>query len=134
MFMKYKYIIYKVYSWTANKKGEIPVTNTILTLSVVHFFHLLILLLLVDRIIVPLHLWNLSKGYFFLGLILYFLLFYFLIYNKRRWSNYIEEFKNEDEKERAQGNIRVKVFLIGSIVLFFILLPILFALGDYLHK
>jgi amino acid transporter len=132
--MKYKYIIYKVYSWTASKKGEIPVTNTILTLSVVHFFHLLILLLFVDRIIVPLHLWNLNKAYFFLALVLYFIAFYFLIYNKKRWRDYIEEYQNEDEQQCRRGNIYVKVFLIGSVVLFFVLLPILFALGDYLHK
>jgi amino acid transporter len=132
--MKYRYIIYKVYSWTANKKGEIPVTNTILTLSVVHFFHLLILLLFVDRIIVPLHLWNLNKVYFLLAISLYFLVFYLLIYNKKRWSNYIEEYRNEDEEQRRKGNIYVKIFLIGSIVLFFVLLPVLFAVGEYLHR
>ncbi|MGZ5548900.1 MAG: hypothetical protein ACXWFZ_13230, partial [Nitrososphaeraceae archaeon] len=77
MKFEYKYIIYKIYSWSAKKKGEVPVTNTILTLSVIHFFHLLTVIVFIDRIIVPLD-WtkNINVSYLFVGAIIYFYLFY----------------------------------------------------------
>jgi hypothetical protein len=124
--MRYKYIIYKIYSW----KNDTPIGNTILTLAVVHFFHFLTILFFIDNIIMPLKgIWNINKTYIYIGAILYFILFYFLMYNKERWDSYIKEFENESEKDRKRGNIQVIVFLIGSILLFFISLPVLSALG-----
>jgi hypothetical protein len=59
MKLKYKYIIYKVYNWTSNKKSETPIANTIFALGTAHFFQLLTILLFIDRIIVPLNwIWN----------------------------------------------------------------------------
>ena len=106
--MKYKHIIYKVYSWTADKKGDTPIANTILTLAIVHFFQLLVLLLAIDRLIYPFlftknH--TIGKGYLFIGLIVYFGLFYLIVYNKNRWNAYVEEFKDETEKKRKRGNL-----------------------------
>jgi hypothetical protein len=51
---------------------------------------------------------------------------YFLIYNKKRWETYLEEFKDEDAAKSKKGHILVLLYLIGSIVLFFVLLPLLF--------
>jgi hypothetical protein len=136
--MKYRYIIYKVYSWTANKRGDTPIGNTILTLAMVHFFQLLTLLLLVDRLIIPLNLFGkkntIPKGYLFVGMIVYFAIFYLLVYNKQRWDSYVEEYKNESEAQRKRGNRKVIAYLVGSILLFFISLPVLFTLGKYLHQ
>jgi len=76
MRLKYKYIIYKVYSWTANKKGDTPVANTILALGTAHFFQLLTILVFIDRIIVPLNrIWDFSKASLFIAAIIYFILF-----------------------------------------------------------
>lgn len=128
--MKYRYLIYKIYSWTVEKKGDTPIANTILTLGVVHFFHLAIVLLFVDQIVTPLKwLHDINKTYLFISALIYFVLLYFLIYNKERWNSYIEEFKNESESERKKGNFLVLAFLIGSIFLFFISLPVLFYYG-----
>lgn len=124
----YKYLIYKIYSWTANKRGDTPIANTILTLGVVHLFHLGIVLLFIDKIIFPLKwMYNLNKIYLFIGALVYFILLYFLLYNKERWETYVKEFGNESEKEKKRGNVLVFIFLIGSILLFFISLPVLFS-------
>jgi len=130
MKLKYKYIIYKIYSWTANKKNDTPIGNTILTLGLIHLFQLATVLLFIDKIIIPLEwIYNINKVYLFIGALIYFILFYFLLYNKERWNSYIEEFSNESESERKRGNFLVIAFLVGSILLFFISLPVLFALG-----
>lgn len=130
MKFKYRYIIYKIYIWTANKKGETPIGNTILTLGVVHLFQLAIVLLFIDQIITPLKwIYDINKTYLFVGALIYFVLLYFLMYNKERWNSYIEEFSNESESERKRGNFLVITFLVGSILLFFISLPVLFSLG-----
>lgn len=132
MRLKYKYIIYKVYSWTANKKGDTPVANTILALGTAHFFQLLTILVFIDRIIVPLNwIWDFSKTSLFIAAIIYFILFYFAIYNKDRWNGYIKEFSNEGEKDRKRGNTIVKAYLIVSILLFFISLPVLFTISEH---
>lgn len=124
MKLKYRYIIYKIFSWTAHKKNDTPIVNTILTLAFVHCIQLFTLFLFIDKIIIPLDwLWGIDKSYIFIGAIIYFILFYLLVYNKQRWERYINEFENENEKMRKKGNILVIIYLIGSILLFFISLP-----------
>ena len=130
MKFKYRYIIYKIYSWTANKRGDTPIVNTILTLGIIHLFQFAIFMLFIDRVIMPLNwFYNINVAYILIGTLAYFLLFYFLLYNKERWSSYVEEFGNESESERKKGTIMVIAFLVGSILLFFISLPILFSIG-----
>jgi RsiW-degrading membrane proteinase PrsW (M82 family) len=92
----------------------------------------MILFLFVDRMITPLFFWDkLNKGYVIIGATIYFTVFYFLVYNKKRWAGYIEEFKDESEEDRRSGNWLVRAYLIGSVLLFFISLPILFSLGKH---
>lgn len=125
MRFKYRYLIYKIYSW----KDDTPIGNTILTLGIVHFFHLLTILMIVDRTIMPIKgLWKINPGYLFIGMIIYFFLFYLLIYNKKKWATYVQEYKNESASDRRKGNVFVIFFLVGSILLFFISLPVLFSL------
>jgi RsiW-degrading membrane proteinase PrsW (M82 family) len=124
--MKYRYIIYKIYSW----KNDTPIGNTILTLATVHFFHVLTILTFIDAVVTPLKLFsNINKTYLFVGAIIYFILFYFLVYDKKRWDSYIKEFENENEKERKRGNVIVISFLIGSILLYLISLPVFYTIG-----
>jgi amino acid transporter len=128
--MKYSYIIYKIYSWTANKKGDTPIANTILTLGVVHILQLGIILLFIDQVITPLKwLYDINKTFLFIGAIIYFILFYFLLYNKERWNLYVEKYGKESESQRKRGNFLVIAFLVGSILLFFISFPVLFSIG-----
>lgn len=130
MKFSYKYIIYKVYSWSINKKGDTPIANTVITLGIVHFFQLLTLILFIDRIIVPINgIFDINKMVVGVGLLLYFVLLYFVLYNKQRWNSYLEELNHETDRERKRGNRLVLLFLIGSILLFFIALPVLFTIG-----
>ncbi len=57
---------------------------------------------------------------------IFLILHYFLLYNQTRWKAYVEEFKYETPRENKRGKILTLAYLIGSIVIFFILLPILF--------
>lgn len=132
--MKYKYLIYKIYSWGAKERGDTPVTNTILALGFSHLMQFAVLVLVIDRILIPLPwFYNVKKVYIFFILAIYFTLFYLLVYNKQRWESYIEEFSNEADEQRRRGNIIVIAYLIGSILLFFISLPILFTLGKHIN-
>jgi uncharacterized membrane protein len=126
--MKYKYIIYKIYSW----KNDTPIGNTILTLAATHFFQVASLLVMIDKFIAPLP-WilNIKKSYLFFGAVIYFVCFYFLIYNKKRWTAYIEEYKGESVEQRRKGNIRVISYLIGSILLYFITIPVAYIYGRF---
>lgn len=129
--MKYKYLIYKIYSW----RDDTPIINTVLTLAATHLFQFYVLLLLIDQLVVPIPLLgSFKKQYVYIAVTIYFVLFYFLIYNKQRWQSYIEEYKNETEQQRKRGNIIVISYLVSSVLLFFISLPVLFSIGRHLHK
>lgn len=133
--MRYKYIIYKIYSWTSGKKGDTPIANTILTLAVVHYLQMLTIFFFINKIVVPLTwLRNVPKTLFIIGMPLYSLLLYLILYNKKRWEGYVEEYSSETEEERKRGNRIVRAFLIGSILLFFISLPLFSAIAKHMGK
>lgn len=125
----YQYTIYKLYSWGLKKKGDTPIANVIITLTFVHFVQLFTLYLIALHFIPSIDIFfdvgEVHVGLFF---IVFCIINYFLLYNKKRWMSYVEKYKNENEFDRKRGNYLVLVYLIGSIVLFFILLPILFGI------
>ena len=49
------------------------------------------------------------------------LLYYLFIYNKKRWLNYIDEFKDETPEQRKKRTFFVRLFTSGSVILFFII-------------
>lgn len=123
----YRYLIYKLYSWGLKKPGDTPITNVIITLTFVHLVQLFTLYLIALRFFPSINIFaNVDKLYIGIFFIAFCVLNYFLIYNKNRWASYMEEFKNESLKESKQGKLFVLAYLIGSIVIFFILLPVLF--------
>ena len=131
----YKYLIYKIYSWSSKEYGSTPVANVILTLAFVHFLHFFIILIFFDQIITPLPwFYKLKKHELFVGIIIYFAIFYFIIYNKEKWNSYIEEFRNESEIDRKRGNIMVIAFLVGSILMCLISIPVLFTIGKNMYN
>lgn len=124
IYLNYRYLIYKIYSWTLNRNGDTPIGNTIFALAFTHFIQLYMLLLYIDRFFAPLRgITNIDKKAIYIVGPVLLVAFYFLIYNKKRWDGYVEEFKNEDERQRKRGNIIVISYLIGSVLLFFISLP-----------
>lgn len=123
----YRYLIYKLYSWGLKKKNDTPVTNVILTLTFVHYVQLLTIYTVLLKIFPTINYFDkVDRIYIGIAFIVFYIIHYLLIYNKKRWELYLEEFGNEDNKKRKKGSILVLSYLIGSIVLFFLLLPILF--------
>ena len=53
------------------------------------------------------------------------LLFHLLMYKKKRWLGYIEQFKNETTEQKRKGTILIQIYHVLSVVLFFIGLMIL---------
>lgn len=127
MIKPYRYLIYKLYSWGLKKKGDTPIANVILTISFIHLIYVFILLMILDRFFYTLNFFfQIPKEILVPSLMLFPVIHYFLMYNKSRWESYLEEFKNESPKESKRGKWLVLVYLIGSIALFFALLPLLF--------
>lgn len=123
----YRYLIYKLYSWGLKKKGDTPIANVIITLTFVHFVQLLTLDLIVLRFIPSINIFStFNRVSLCLFLIVFCTINYFVIYNKKRWASYLEKYKNESDSERKRGNLLVLSYLIGSILIFFVLLPVLF--------
>ena len=123
----YRYLIYKLYSWGLKRPGDTPIANVIFTLTFVHAVQLLSLYAIIGQIVPQVAIFdNLPKVYIGSFFIVFSVIHYFIIYDKKRWENYLEEFKNEKPQESRQGKWLVLGYLIGSIVLFFILMPVLF--------
>jgi len=123
----YRYVIYKLYNWGLKKNSDTPIANVIITLTFVHFVQLFSLYLILLRNFPQINIFKKVDGiYIGLALIVIGIIHYFLIYNKTRWAEYVEEFKNEDNTKSKRGNIMVITYLIGSIILFFLLLPLLY--------
>jgi len=59
----YRYIIYKLYTWSNKRKTDTPVTNVILTLSFVHSIQLLTLNAIVSRFFPNLDVFNYFDDY-----------------------------------------------------------------------
>jgi hypothetical protein len=124
----YRYLIYKLFSWGLKRKGDTPVANVILTLTVVHAMQLLTLYSISRSVWdYPNYLESINKLYVAIIFFLFAGLHYLLLYNKKRWAGYIEEFKNESSQQRKKGTVLVLLYLVGSILLFFALMPILFS-------
>jgi len=123
----YRYLIYKLYNLSLKKNSDTPIANVLLTLTFVHFVQLFSLYLILLRIFPQVNIFKKVDGiYIGLALIVIGIIHYFLIYSKIRWAKYIEEFKNEDSSKIKRGNKIVIAYLIGSIFLFFLLLPLLY--------
>lgn len=123
----YRYLIYKLYSWALKKKNDTPIFNVIITLTAVHYFQLLLLYCILLKAYDMYNVFSVDNS-LLVGIfsILFLLLNYLVFYNKERWLAYMKEFENENKRESKKGTFYVLCYLIGSIVLFFISLPILF--------
>jgi hypothetical protein len=123
----YRYLIYKLYSWALKKKNDTPVFNVIITITVMHYFQLLTIYCILFRAFHIFNIFSKNNGlYVGLFMVLFIIFNYFILYNKKRWANYLCEFENEDERASFKGKIYVLSYLIGSILLFFFSVPLIF--------
>jgi hypothetical protein len=114
--------------WSLENSNNTPIANTIITLSFVHFTQLLTLYLVLLEKFDILNIFSAdNKIYIGLFIIVFFFFNYFFLYSEKKWAIYIKEFENESKRERRLGNLYVVSYLIGSILLFFIALILLYA-------
>lgn len=126
----YKYIIYRLYTWSINgPSNSTPVFNVVATLAFVHLCQLALLTVIVFKSFSwKMHLPGLTSYIAVLATVA-LIAHYYLFYNKKRWEGYIKEFKNESPKESLKGKIYVLSYLMGStfgVILLMYLINILF--------
>ena len=111
----YRYLIYRLYHF----RDDSPVVNVIVTLSSVHLMQLYTIKLLLWFLFSVNINWNIEGNQFLVFMFLFMGVNYLLLYNKKKWETYDEEFKNETPEHKKKGLILVLSYLIGSIVIFF---------------
>ena len=125
MLKAYRYLIYRLYSWRLQRKDNIPATTVESILCVVHVFQIYTLYTALIYFFPRIHeKFRLSNLQILIGAMAFQLLYHIFIYSKKKWSDYVNEFKDESVEQRKKKTFWMRVFLIGSIVLFFICLPI----------
>jgi hypothetical protein len=119
----YKYIIYNLYGYALRKKSDTPVLDVILILFLVHSFQLMSIYMILSKIFPQIYILNkLSKSQVAIGAIIFGLVNYFVLYDKKRWSEYIEKFKDLSPSEHKKRTIIVNSYFGGSIIIWFLLL------------
>src|SRR2546421_42536 len=123
----YRYIIYRLYTWRLENRDDTPIASTILLMAGVHGVQIMLILTILGKFSpIFTQLFRYNKTYVALFFILFTLSYYLIVYKKERWKAYSEEFRNESISERRRGTILLRLFTLGSIILFFVLIPILF--------
>ena len=100
-------------------------TTVELLMLLPHYFQLLTIYSIVTRIS-PGSSQHLSKLQVIFLLISFQLLYHFLVYNRKRWMNHVEEFKGETSEQRAKGTNLIFAYTVGTYVLFFLTLIIVY--------
>lgn len=118
----YRYLIYRV----SHFENLTPVMNTLFALSVTHTFVIATIFIIIAKALHYEYDFIPSRLEAFLIFSVVMLIHYILFYDKKKWKEYEEEFKNETPKDRKVGLIKVLIYLIGSIAAFFIFMMVTF--------
>ena len=114
----YRYLIYRLYHF----RNDTPTFNVIITLTGIHWAQLLDVLYIIDTFtpfqVAP----DWSKYNPAVSALLFGVINFILLYNKKKWKSYDEEFKNESPRDKKIGLILVLTYLIGTIILSFVLM------------
>ena len=117
----YRYIIYRVYTYRLDENDDMPVSTTIFSMSIVHLLQFFSIYGILTRFYPFLSfLYTAERIFQILFLIAIIYAYYLIVYNEHQWNSYIEEFKDESDKQRKWGSIFVYSFTVGSVFLFFI--------------
>lgn len=123
----YNYVIGRLYSWGARRENDTPIANVVFTMCIVHYFQIFTLYMILRKIFdFRDFILGVNKLYVGLLLIAFFVVYYFLFYRREKWERYAQQVEQEDERKRKRGKFLVLLYLIGSILLFFISLPFVF--------
>jgi hypothetical protein len=124
----YKYLIYLLYREWLN---DIPETKVIIVLSLVHFFQLISIFIILAYFFPQIKSFfvifsNLNTIYSLLILVIFYGFNHAIFYNKKKWDGYVEEFKDESPIERRKRTIMVYFYFGGSLLGWLILLLALY--------
>jgi formate hydrogenlyase subunit 3/multisubunit Na+/H+ antiporter MnhD subunit len=123
----YNYVIGRLYSWGARRENDTPIANVVFTMCIVHYFQFFTVYMILRKVFnFRDFILEVNKLYVGLLLIAFFVLYYFLFFNREKWERYAKQVEQESERKRKRGKFFVLLYLIGSIVLFFISLPFVF--------
>ncbi|NML37929.1 hypothetical protein HHL17_12055 [Chitinophaga sp. G-6-1-13] len=130
----YRYIIYRLYDKALKKPSFTPVLDTITPLAILHMLMFFVVAQVFCMLVIhgPLPLLE------HMGLMIIFVIFnlwvhYILFYDKKSWSNIMEEFKDESPAERRKGGWYVVGYLVGGSLLCLALLGLVVWIGVRLH-
>jgi type III secretory pathway component EscU len=124
----YWYIIYRLYQFFS-KKDTTPISDTVMILCFVHLIQLYIIYMYIN-IFTEMPRLGIEKGnlVFTLCLFVLFYIYYLIFFKNGKWKIKIKQFKKETELERKRKGIYVWLFCWGSIIFFFLSLPITFTI------
>lgn len=115
----YRYLIYRIYTWRIKVKDEVPVNTTLVTLSLLHIVQLATIWNILESTIPELRgKLSFSTEKLIILLLLFLVAYSLLVYKKKRWKQYVEEFQNEDLKMRKRGTFFVRLYIFGTILIF----------------
>ncbi len=124
----YKYLIYRLYHFTNKKNAaETPLNNVVLTLFIVHSIQLLTLYCICLKIWPALDfILEFNKIVFYSLAILFMGLHYFVFYDRNKIAEYNKLFESENAEQKRRLTSLVILYLIGSIIAFFVTVVFLF--------
>ncbi|RBL91986.1 hypothetical protein [Chitinophaga flava] len=130
----YRYIIYRLYEKALKKRSSVPVMDTITPLAGLHMLMFFVLAELFYTFVMH----ATSPLMEHMSLLIVFVIIdlwvhYKLFYDKNKWNNIMEEFKNESPEERRKGGWCVAGYLIGGSLLCLGLFIIIVSIGTKLH-
>ena len=119
-------MIYRLYSWRLKEKDDTPSTTVELLMCIPHYMQILTIYLYLTYFFPTLKNNSLNKWQVMFIALGFQFLYHLLIYNKKRWTSYINDFENETSEQRRRRTMFIYLYILGSILLFFISLFILF--------
>jgi len=120
----YMYVVYRLYDFFS-KKDTTPIGDTVIVMSVIHFLQVFTLFLYIN-IFFDLRVQFIPKNLnFYLIVFFIYILYYFFVFHNGKWKEWANQFKEETSQERKRNGIKVWLFCWGSIILFFISLPLI---------
>ena len=119
-------MIYRLYSWRLKEKDDTPGTTVELLMCLPHLFQIATIYAILLYSFPSLKNDNLTRFQLIFFIIGFQFLYHFLVYNKKRWMCYIEEFKNETFDQRKKGTNLIILYTLSTYILFFGCLIVLF--------
>lgn len=121
----YKYLFYRLlllFRWGGEHDfPAFPAMCAISIFTLINLFSFLILLdVILGRDILGSLLLELSPKYYFIPILIFSILFYYIFIHKKKYKEIIQEFENENQKQKTISTILTIIYFIFSFLFFFV--------------